>query len=188
MVNAAHIGHGGRSDHQTGYAEETSHGQLASREGMFHFSDRAFDGCPGVLACLLAQPHFASPLGHGHMGGSKSQAEGGTLFPGASRTAFCEIKRTGQTDRRVEVRPVTTLPTAQLDRHALSLGTGDVGGNALLVLLGLEIGQVQLVRVQPFAIDTGLDLFNPVFLQDWFSHRGEFGQTGRFGALIALEN
>ena len=25
-------------------------------------------------------------------------------------------------------------------------------------------------------------------LQDWFSHRGEFGQTGRFGALIALEN
>jgi copper oxidase (laccase) domain-containing protein len=25
-------------------------------------------------------------------------------------------------------------------------------------------------------------------LQDWFSHRGEFGKTGRFGALIALEN
>ena len=25
-------------------------------------------------------------------------------------------------------------------------------------------------------------------LQDWFSHRGEFGQTGRFGALIALED
>lgn len=25
-------------------------------------------------------------------------------------------------------------------------------------------------------------------LQDWFSHRGEFGQTGRFGALIALDD
>jgi len=23
---------------------------------------------------------------------------------------------------------------------------------------------------------------------DWFSHRGEKGKTGRFGALIALEN
>ncbi len=98
MVNAAHIGHGGRSEHQTGHAEETSNGQLASRERMFHFPDRAFDGCPVVLVCLLNLPHFASPLGHGHLGGSKSQAEGGTLFPGASRTAFCEMKRTGQTN------------------------------------------------------------------------------------------
>ena len=160
MVNAAHIGHGGRSDHQAGHAEETSHRQLTRRERMFHFSDRAFDGCPVVLAFLLALPHFASPLGHGHLGGRKAQAEGGTLFPRLSRTALCEMKRTGLAEGRVEVRPVTTLATAQLNRHALSLGTGDVGGNALLILLDLEIGQVQLGGVQDSAIDAGLDLFD----------------------------
>ena len=70
-------------------------GNHASREGMFHFPDRAFDSGPVVLAILLAQPHFASSLGHGHLGGSKSQAEGGALFPRLSRTALLEIKGTG---------------------------------------------------------------------------------------------
>jgi hypothetical protein len=107
---------------------------------MFHFTDCPFDGGPVVLACLLAQPHFASSFGHRYLGGKKAQSEGGALFPRPSRAALFEIKRTGLAEVWVEVRPVTTLATAQLDRHALSLGTGNAGGNPWLILLDLEIG------------------------------------------------
>ena len=95
MVNAAHIGHGGRGDDQAGHAEETSDRQLTRRERMFHFSDGAFDGSSGVLAFQLALPHFAASLGHSHLVRRKSQAEGGTLLPRLSRAAFLVIKGTG---------------------------------------------------------------------------------------------
>jgi hypothetical protein len=140
MVNSLHVGHGGRSNHQTGHAEETSDRQLAGQEGMFHFTDRTFDGCSEILAILLAQSHFASPFGYCDLRWKKGQTEGGALFPRPSRTALFEKKRTGLAEVWVEVRPVTTPATAQLDRQALSLGAGDAGWNSQLVLLNLEIG------------------------------------------------
>jgi hypothetical protein len=67
MVNSPHIGHGSRSNHQAGHAEETSNRQLTGREGMFHFTDRALDGYSVIPAVLFAQSHFTSPFGHCHL-------------------------------------------------------------------------------------------------------------------------
>ena len=53
-----------------------------------------------------------------------------------------------------------------------------MGGNALLVLLDIEIGQVQFVRIQPFAIDTGLDLFDLMLLQGWIDIGTGIGAIG----------
>ena len=46
----------------------------------------------------------------------------------------------------------------------------------------LLLKQMGIINIETAGICTACNL------QDWFSHRGEFGQTGRFGALIALEN
>jgi hypothetical protein len=65
----------------------------------------------------------------------------------------------------------------------LSANGGSVEGRALLDLWAanrLALERTGVRRVEVAGICTACNL------EDWYSHRGEKGQTGRFGALIAL--
>lgn len=96
---------------------------------MFHFPDGTFDSRPVVVAFLFVLPHLAASLGHRDLRGKKREAKSGASFPGPSRTAFLCAERTALAEGQVEVRLITAFATAQPDRHALPLGTGQCTGS-----------------------------------------------------------
>jgi hypothetical protein len=60
MLDPPHIGHGSRTDQQTGHPKRASHRQFAGRERMFHTSDGCFDGCSQVVIFFFLVTALAS--------------------------------------------------------------------------------------------------------------------------------
>jgi hypothetical protein len=157
VLDAPNVGDGGGGDGQAGDADLPAHGQLAGRERVFDGTHGGFHGRAQVVAVTQVGPVGLAAFGAAYLRGGERQQVVRVAFLGLEGAGAGQVERASGAEGRVKA----SLPTgraARCDRDRLSLWTGDLGGVALCVLLEVEIGQAELLRVGLCAAQGGLNV------------------------------
>ena len=136
------------------------------------------------MAVAAVFPLVLTPPGCSHLGRGKGQQVPWVALLRFVAAASALLKWTGGADGRVEV----CLPTGGAPGchgHGLCLWAGERGWVALFILLDVEIGQGELVRVGLCAMDGGLNERDALLLQGGIA---DFTAKTAVGVFLSIEN
>ena len=164
LLNSPHVDHHGRADHLTRYPEESPHSEMTLIQGVFDRTDGGFDSRPRIALGrhgqdgLTLECDFDRAFLHVKSGGAIAAA-------GPHGTNVQQ--RTGQAGFPIRAANETSVCPPWLNLKPLALGTGGGHRRSLWGDLELKIDQIQGVRVGFVASDSGLDMVDVVFVQNF---------------------